>query len=87
MVTIDPWFAHADVPDVTQNIDVNLFCENCLTIISAVQNRGYVIADLRDTTNISLFPAQTENAYAIRDYNITITDVAGTFRIEASKIP
>lgn len=58
-------------------IDGTHFCYQCRGLISAVSTTGYVIADVYDSANITIYPVQTKENYTIRDYSVEIRDDDG----------
>ena len=82
---IDPRIAKAEISDNARAVNEALFCENCLIAISQVPNRGYVIADLRTPSDVTLYPAQTPGTYSIRDYSVIVEESDGSFAIEVTK--
>lgn len=64
----------ATLPIMGEALNPDLFCDDCKTLIDTTQNNGYVLADLHDLTDIQLYPIETGASYAIRTYDVTITD-------------
>ena len=66
-----PWETHATIPAEPQPVNTDLFCEDCMTLIDATPNGGYILTDLRDLDSITLYPIENRKAISIRDYDIS----------------
>ena len=48
------------------------FCYDCRHLIAELDKDGYVVADLYDQENISVFEVCNGTEYRIRDYLVTV---------------
>ena len=79
--------ALAIIPADDREIDRSLFCKDCQALLSKLPDSGYVIADMQDPGNLSLFPIQTDSSISIREYELTVTTSNDDTQIEVSKAP
>lgn len=61
----------ATFPTSGGDMNPDLFCDNCRSLIEATPNDGYVLADLHDLQNIQLYPIED---IMIRDYTLTVAE-------------
>lgn len=71
-VTHTPGTASVAIPAETQSVNKELFCDDCLAVINAVSNNGYILADLSDLQNIQVYPIMDNMCCRIRDYSVLI---------------
>lgn len=57
-----------------KDMDPALFCNDCRELISQVPNSGYVLADIWDLTNISLYPIEVGASFPIGEYIVSIAE-------------
>lgn len=62
----------ARLPNEEKKIDPGHFCYNCRRIIAGIDKDGYVIADMYDPANVSVFKVWDGAKYEIRDYLVTV---------------
>lgn len=58
-------------------MDLAYFCYGCRHLIAELYKDGYVVADLYDPENISIFEVCNGAEYWIRDYLVTVTQTDG----------
>lgn len=73
------------IPADDREMDRSLFCKDCQTLLSELPDSGYVIADMQDPGNLSLFPIQTCAGISIREYEVTVTTSNDGAQIEVEK--
>lgn len=86
-ITLESNRASAIIPTDDRTMDASLFCKDCLALLSELPDSGYVIADMQDPGNLSLYPAQTDASYSIREYEVTVTISGDGLHIEVTKAP
>ena len=86
-LSFEPNRVSAIIPTDDRETDCNLFCNDCQALLSELPNGGYVIADMLDLNNLSLFPAQAEGSYTIREYEITVMTNPGGSSVVITKAP
>lgn len=86
-VSLESDRASAIIPTNDWKIDTSLFCNDCQALLSKLPDSGYVIADMLDPGNLSLYPAHIEGRYTIREYEVTVTTNSDGSRIEVIKSP
>ena len=64
----------ATFPTSGGDMNPDLFCDNCRSLIEATPNDGYVLADLHDLENVQLYPIEDTT---IRDYTLTVGESDG----------
>jgi len=83
-VELTPDEACAIIPIEPQAVNTSLYCADCLALIEATPNNGYVLADLSDLASIRLYPVEGGDAVTIRDYNISISADGGQIQIQVA---
>lgn len=80
---------HADVPYDDEPLNASYFCYDCRRILAEADRYGYVIADLYDLQNISVYPLEENANYIIRDYVVSIRsdDTSDGTEINVSGLP
>jgi len=73
-----PGETFATIPTEPQPVNISLFCEDCITLIEATPNGGYILADLSDLNSITLYSTDDENSIIIRNNEIS-TEADGVF--------
>ena len=71
-VVLESEAAHVTIPSAPQTVSADLFCEDCMALVDATPNSGYVLADLSDLGSIQLYPIVNRGIFTIRSYNISI---------------
>ena len=66
-----PWETQATIPAEPQSVNTTLFCEDCRVLIDTTPNSGYLLADLSDLNNITLYPIENQKVISIRNYDIS----------------
>ena len=80
----DNGYCEASLPQKEEPMDPAYFCYDCRHRIAELDNDGYVIADLYDRENISVFEVSDGAEYRIREYLVTVNQTdGGGFEIEA----
>ena len=79
--------ALAIIPADDREMDRSLFCKDCQALLSELPDSGYVIADMQDPGNLSLYPAQIEGNFIIKEYEVTVTTSNDGAQIEVTKAP
>ena len=62
----------ATLPKEEEMIDPGHFCFECRRVLSDIDKDGYVIADLYDPQNITVYEVWDGAKYEIRDYLVTV---------------
>ena len=73
----DNEYCVASLPIEEEPMNHTHFCYNCRCRIMELDRDGYVIADLYDPENISVFEVCNSVEYWIRDYLVTVTQTDG----------
>ena len=68
----DNGYCGASLPKKEEPMDPAYFCYDCRHRIAELDKDGYVIADLYDRENISVFKVSDGAEYGIRDYLVTV---------------
>jgi hypothetical protein len=68
----DNGYCEASLPKIEEPMDSAYFCYDCRHRIAELDNDGYVIADLYDRENISVFKVSDGAEYRIREYFVTV---------------
>lgn len=74
----------ARLPDSREPMDQSLFCRDCRRAVTQAVGKGFVLLDLRDTTEIAVYPIAPDALYTIRDHTVSITESGGQYTVEAS---
>ncbi|MBP3684123.1 MAG: hypothetical protein J6J12_04065 [Oscillospiraceae bacterium] len=69
--TTNPWVLTIRVPMEGERIHKSHFCQKCRELLDGY-NHGYVLVDLYDKTEPTIYPILAEAAYELRCYSITI---------------
>ena len=69
--TTSPWVLTIRVPMESKRIRKSHFCQKCRELLEGY-NHGYVLLDLYDKTQPTIFPIHADAAYGLRCYTITI---------------
>ena len=72
MCNPDSEFCRATLPKDSGKLDPSYFCYECRRNIAELDKDGYVIADMYDPENVSIFKIWNGAKYEIRDYLITV---------------
>ena len=70
-VELEPGAAHAIIPAEPRVRNADLFCNECLALIDATPNNGYVLADLSSPDNVSIYPIDPGATITILNYDIS----------------
>lgn len=62
----------ATIPISGGEMNPNLFCDNCRSLIENIPNNGYVLADLHNLSGIQLYVIEDRVAITIREYVVSI---------------
>lgn len=73
----DNEYCVASLPKEEEPMNHTHFCYNCRGRITELDRDGYVIADLYDPDNISVFEVCNGAEYGIRDYLVTVNRTDG----------
>lgn len=73
----DNEYCVASLPKEEEPMNHTHFCYNCRCRIMELDRDGYVIADLYDPENISVFEVCNGAEYRIRDYHVTVNQTDG----------
>ena len=73
----DNEYCVASLPKEEEPMNHTHFCYNCRCRITELDRDGYVIADLYDPDNISVFEVCSGVEYGIRDYLVTVNRTDG----------
>ena len=68
----DSEYCVASLPKTEEPMAPAHFCYGCRHLIAELDKDGYVVADLYDQENISVFEVCTGTEYRIRDYLVTV---------------
>ena len=68
----DNGYCEASLPKKEEPMDPAYFCYDCRHRIAELDKDGYVIADLYDLENISVFKVSDGAEYRIRNYLVTV---------------
>ena len=68
-----------------QSVNTALFCDDCLALIEAVPNHGYVLADLRDLGDIRLYPIAEGTSELLGHQILVEREESGNIRIVAER--
>lgn len=69
----------AIVPAIGEEMNPNLYCDDCLALIKATLNNGYVLADLGDLSHIKLYSIKDT---AIRNYTLSVRETDKKYEIQ-----
>ena len=72
MFNPDSEFCRATLPKESGKLNPSYFCHECRRNIAELDMDGYVIADMYDPENVSIFKIWNGAKYEIRDYLITV---------------
>ena len=72
----------AIIPSASEEMNPRFFCDDCLPILEATPNTGYVLADLSDLSNIKLYSIKDTT---IRNYNISVSKSETAYEIQMVK--
>lgn len=76
-------FCEATLPKDEMIITPAHFCYDCRRIIAEIDKDGYVVADMYDPENVSVFKVWDGAKYEIRDYLVTVNKTENkSFEIE-----
>lgn len=64
----------ATIPSAGVDVDPDLFCDACMELISQVANTGYILADLRNLTDITLYPIEGDTTFPIGEYIVSVAE-------------
>ena len=73
----DNEYCVASLPKEEEPMNHTHFCYNCRCRITELDRDGYVVADLYDQENISVFEVCNGAEYRIRDYLVTVNQTDG----------
>lgn len=68
-----------------KTVNTALFCDDCLALIEAVPNSGYVLADLRDLGDIRLYPIEDGVSELLEHQFLVEHEENGNIRIVAER--
>lgn len=68
-----------------KSVNTALFCDDCLALIEAVPNNGYVLADLRDLGDIRLYPIEEGTSELLGHQFLVEHEENGNIRIVAER--
>ena len=68
----DSEYCVASLPKTKETMDPAHFCYDCRHLVVEIDTDGYVVADLYDPENISVFQVSDGAEYGIRDYLVTV---------------
>lgn len=86
-VSLDSNRASAIIPADDREMDRSLFCKDCQALLSELPDSGYVVADMLDPDNLSVYPVQANASYSMREYEVTVTTSSDGSHIEVTKDP
>ena len=69
----------ATLPTSGGDMNPDLFCDNCRSLIEATPNDGYVLANLHDLENVQLYPIE---CITIRDYILTVSVADNDYEVQ-----
>lgn len=59
---------------VGEDMDPALFCDDCRELIAQITNAGYILSDLRDISDISLYPIEIGATFTIGEYIVSVAE-------------
>ena len=62
------------VPAIGEKVNPNLYCDDCLALIEATSNTGYVLADLGDLNSIHLYGLESGTAIKLGNYTVSVSE-------------
>lgn len=74
------------LPENREAIVPSHFCYDCRTILTGVATEGYILADLYNLNQITVYAIEDNTAYTIRDYAVSISsqDESGKLSIHVT---
>lgn len=60
------------LPKERAKINPTFFCQTCRGLLAGVAQKGYVLLDLHDLQNITVYPIEADTEHEIRDYTVSI---------------
>ncbi len=72
----------ATIPITGEQVNPALFCEDCWALIEATPNNGYVLADLKDLSNVQLYLIED---IIIRGYTLTVSMADNGFEVQMAR--
>lgn len=73
----DNGHCEASLPKKEEPMDPAHFCYDCRHLIAELDKDGYVVADLYDSENVSVFKVSDGAEYGIRKYLVTVEKLDG----------
>ena len=73
------------IPTDDRVMNLSLFCNDCQALLSELPDSRYIISDMYDLNNLTLYPVQADGSYTIREYEVTVTANADGSHIEVTR--
>lgn len=78
--------SNVTLPENREAIVPSHFCHDCRTILTGAATEGYILADLYNLNQITVYAIEDNTAYTIRDYAVSISsqDESGNLSVHVT---